>query len=232
MSKENLRLWQERLARNEAAFELAHSRMDEREIIYEGTRRVRPVSPEDKDVRDTPHVRNIAGEIIESQVDNTIPKPKVTPKRKTDEKKAKLIEDMLLCELDRLNIEYINDQLSRTVPIQGGGLMHVEWDNTKRTHTTLGEVAVSDIHPKQFVPQDGVYKGIQDMDYLIIKLPQTKGYIKRKYGVDVSDEYESEPDIKGVNESGADDMVTQYMAYYKNDEGGIGLYSWVCDTAL
>ncbi|MBQ7980437.1 MAG: hypothetical protein IJ305_02390 [Oscillospiraceae bacterium] len=186
MDKKKLRLWQERLVKNETAFEAQYCGMDERERIYRGTRKVRAVNPDD-DTRDTPHVRNIAAEIIEAQVDSNIPKPKVTPKRKEDEWRAKLIEDMLLCELDRLNFESINDMASRTVPIQGGAVMHVEWDNTKRTHTTVGEISVNDMHPKQFVPQDGVFKGVQDMDYLILKLPQTKGYIKRKYCVYVTD---------------------------------------------
>src|SRR5699024_1713889 len=71
------------------------------------------------------------------------------------------------------------------------------------------------------------------MDYIILKVPQTKEYIKRKYGVDVRDESETEPDVKGsVETSTADDMVTQYIAYYRNKKGGIGLYSWVNDTPL
>lgn len=231
MNKQRLRLWQERLAKNGAAFELEFSKMDEREKIYRGTRSIRAVNPED-DIRDTPHLRNIAAEVIEAQVDSGIPKPKVTPKRKEDEWRAKLIEDMLLCELDRLEFERINDMLSRTVPIQGGAGYLVEWDSSKRTHTTVGELAVSGLHPKRIVPQDGVFGTAEDMDYIILKRPQTKGNIKRLYGVDVSDEHENEPDIRGLLEHSADDMVTQYTAYYKNDDGSIGLYSWVNDTEL
>ena len=109
----------------------------------------------------------------------------------------------------------------------------MEWDNQGGTHTSIGELTVSAVHPKQIVPQDGVYTGIEDMDYIILKVPQTKEYIKRKYGVDVRDESETEPDVKGsVETSTADDMVTQYIAYYRNKKGGIGLYSWVNDTPL
>jgi predicted RNA-binding Zn-ribbon protein involved in translation (DUF1610 family) len=132
-----------------------------------------------------------------------------------------------------MRFEEYNDMQERTVPIQGGGLWLVEWDNSLRTHTTIGEVAVSLVHPKQIVPQAGVYTGIEDMDYIILKMPQTKAYIKRKYGVDVKDETEEEPEVKGgEEESAADDMVTQYVAYYRNDTGGIGLFSWVRDTVL
>ncbi len=226
-----LKLWQERLSKNESAYSGELSKMDKRERLYRGERSGTGLTKEDKNF-ETPHVRNICAEIIEAQVDSTIPKPKVTPKRKEDEDLAKLIEDMLINEMNRLPFESINDMLMRTVPIQGGAGFLVEWDNDVHTHTTVGELSICDVHPKQIIPQDGVYKSVEDMDYIILKLPQTKGAIKRRYGVDVESESEKEPDIKGVDGSSAEDMVTQYIAYYRNDKGGIGLYSWVCDTEL
>jgi len=227
-----LRLWQQRLADNQTAYQQHADQMGHREALYQGVRELRPILPEQQ-TQYSGHIRNIVAELIEGQVDSNIPQPKVTARRQQDELKAKLIEDMIRNELDRINFEEINDLMSRTVPIQGGGFLLVEWDNSKRTHNTIGEVCVSAVHPKQVVPQDGVYSGIEDMDYIILKLPQTKEYIRRRYGVDVDGEGESEPDIKSAMESTpADDLVTQYIAYYRNDNGGIGLYSWVNDTQL
>lgn len=233
MSTDRLHLWQERLGRNSANYEEWYARMDERERLYQGSRRTTPlVNRARRDNAETPHVRNICAELIEAQVDSNIPAPKVTAVRPEDEWRAKLIEDMLRNELDRLPFERINDLMERVVPIQGGGAYLVEWDNMSRTHRTVGDVAVSAIHPKQLVPQDGVYSGIEDMDYIILKIPQTKEYIFRHYGVDVSNEGEEEPDVKGIDGTTADDMVTQYVAYYRNDAGGIGRYSWVGDVEL
>lgn len=227
-----LHLWQERLKKNESAYDSETSRMDEREALYRGTDELIPIVTGERKKK-TPHVRNICAELIEAQTDSNIPQPKVTARRPQDELKAKLIEDMLRNELDRMPFEQFNDMMERTVPIQGGAAFLVEWDNTQRTHFTIGELAVSTLHPKQIVPQDGVYTGIEDMDYIILKIPQTKEYIRRKYGVDVADETEQEPDIKGSDgDTTADDLVTQYIAYYRNDAGGIGLYSWVNDTEL
>jgi len=227
-----LRLWQERLADNQTAYQQQADQMGNRESLYQGVRELRAILPEQQTL-ESGHIRNIVAELIEGQVDSNLPQPKVTARRQQDELKAKLIEDMLRNELDRINFEEINDLMSRTVPIQGGGFLLVEWDNSKRTHNTIGEVCVSAVHPKQVVPQDGVYSGIEDMDYIILKLPQTKEYIRRRYGVDVDSEGESEPGIKSAVESTpADDLVTQYIAYYRNDDGGIGLYSWVNDTQL
>lgn len=229
--KKKLEYWQGRLEADESAYAGELSKMDEREALYLGSNQIKPIAREEVPDR-APHVRNVILELIEAQVSSSIPQPKVTARRKKDERLARLIEDMLRDELDRMSFEELNDQQERTVPIQGGGAYLVEWDSSQRTHTTAGEVAVSLLHPKQIIPQAGVYTGIEDMDHIILKLPQTKGSIKRRYGVDVSDESESEPDARGTEESTAEDMVTQYVAYYRNDKGGIGLYSWVNDTQL
>ena len=229
--KEKLRLWQERLSRNDAAYSAEEAKMNGREALYRGSDKIKPVVENPK-IKKTPHVRNICAEIIEAQVSSSIPKPKVAALRPEDEAKAKLIEDMLRNELDRLPFEEINDMMERTVPIQGGAAFLLEWDNSRRTQHTVGEISVSTLHPKQIIPQDGVYTGIEDMDYIILKVPQTKEYIARRYGVDVQRENEEEPDIKGGDEGTAEDLVTQYVAYYRNKNGGIGLYSWVGDVQL
>lgn len=229
--EKKLRLWQERLSVNEAAYEDEENRMAQREALYMGSHTISPIVAKDKKT-ETPHVRNICAELIEAQVDSNIPAPKVTARRKEDELKAKLIEDMLRNELDRMPFEKLNDMMERTVPIQGGAAFLLEWDNTQRTHTTVGELTVRVLHPRKIVPQHGVYTGIEDMDYVILKMPQTKEYIKRRYGVDVSDEGEEDPEIKGDDGSPSDDMVTQYLAYYRNKNGGIGLFSWVTDYVL
>lgn len=231
MNNEKLRMWQERLTTNEAAYQPELSKMDQREKLYKGDRKLRDIVAGEKKC-EAVHVRNIVAELIEAQVDSAIPAPKVTARYEKDQHLAKIIEDMLRNEIDRLPFEFMNDQQERTVPIQGSGEWLVEWDNTKRTHTTVGELSVSILHPKQVIPQDGVYTGIEDMDYIIIKVPQTKTFIERRYGVTVEDEGESEPEIKGNVGGQSQDLVTQYIAYYRNDKGGIGKYSWVNDVQL
>ncbi len=74
---------------------------------------------------------------------------------------------------------------------------------------------------------------IVSSDYVFVRLERTKAYIKRRYGVDVEDENEAE---HGIGTSGdapaSDDKVTQVICYYKNEDGGIGLFSWVNDVVL
>ena len=229
--------WQRRLANSSSAFSEEVSKMDEREALYNGDRRLEPLVPGDTKrnggAKSTSHVRNIIFENIEAQVSSSIPQPKVTARRKQDEPLADIIEHFLRNELDRLPFETMNDMAERTVPIQGGVGFLVEWDNSKRTRNTVGEVTVSVIHPKQFGPQPGIYTGIGDMDWFIIKVPTTKEAIQRKYNVNVRDESESEPDVRGAGaEDTAEDAVTQYIGFEVNTSGGINRFSWVNDVEL
>ena len=164
-----LRQWQERLNRSDLAYADEVAKMDHREALYSGTKELQPLVTGDKKKgkKKTSHVRNIIFENIETQVSSSIPQPKVTPRRKQDEGLAQIIENFIRNELDRLPFEMMNDMAERTVPIQGGVGFLVEWDNTKRTHMTVGEETVSVIHPKQFAPQPGIYTGIRDMDWFV-----------------------------------------------------------------
>ena len=230
---ERLRYWQGWLERNDAAMGAESLRMDEREALYRGENRlIEPLTGKDMNgqrKRRATHIRNVVAENIESQVSSVIPQPKVTAFRREDEWRAKLLEDLLRNELDRLPFEELNDRMERTVPIQGGAYWLVEWDEGCRSRGYGGDVCVSAVHPRQVVPQDGVFTSVEDMDAVVLKLPQTRGSILRRYGIDVSGESDTEPDLTG----GADDeLVTQYAAYYRTPDGGVGKFSWVGDTVL
>lgn len=232
---EKLSLWKGRLKESDGEFGAEVAKMDEREKIYNGDRSLTPMVEGDRSQgkHRTCHVRNIVFENIESQVSASIPQPKVTPRRKRDEHLAEIVEHFLRNELNRLPFEVMNDMAERTVPIQGGVGFLTDWDNTKRTWNTVGEVTVNMVHPKQFAPQPGVYTGIRDMDWFIVKLPTTKAAVRRKYGVDVSDEGEAEPDIRSADGTDtAKDAVTMYVGFARNDNGGIDRYTWVNDTEL
>ena len=230
---EKLSLWQDRLSVSDTDYASEVAKMDRREELYNGTPVLKKVvEGDDKDLR-TPHIWNIIFENIETQVSSNLPAPKVTPRRKKDEKLASIIEHWLRNEMDRLPFERLNDLSERTVPLQGGNGFQVEWDNSAGGYSEVGELNVSCVHPKQFGPQPGVYTNIADMDWFIVKVPTTVGAISRKYGVDVSAEGENEPHLRTVGPgSHAEDGVTQYIGYERNEHGGIDKFSWVNDIEL
>lgn len=227
---DKLDMWQRRYSHNRDNWANKIAEFDKHEAMVKGTDEVEPMTENDRKHK-VKWCRNVCFELIEAQIDSSIPAAKVTAKNREDEQLAKIIEDMINDEIHRLPMEEINDMQERTVPIQGGAFYLVEWDNSLTTQNTVGDITIQAIHPKQFVPQDGVYN-IDDMDYFFLVIPQTKEYIKNRYGIDVKDEGEEEPDVRGQEASEANGMVTQYIAYYKNDKGGIGKYSWVGDIVL
>ena len=236
-NKKRLELWQSRLTQSDAAFAGEAAKMDSREKLYNGDRALKPLVPGDTERdgawKQTSHVRNIIFENIESQVSTLVPQPKVTPRRKKDEHLARIIEHFLRNEIDRLPLEAINDMAERTVPVQGGVGFLVEWDNSKRTHSTVGEICMSMIHPKQMAPQPGIYTAVEDMDWFIVKQPTTKQTVKRKYGVDVYDEGESEPDIRSADGADySDEALTQYIGFERDEQGRMNKFSWVNDKVL
>ena len=230
-SRKELAKWQERLDRNMSAYSAELLKMDEREAQYNGDRTLRPTTSNDelKDgrKRTTAHVWNITAENIDAIVDSTIPMPKVIPLWKKDEALARKIENMLRNEIERLKIEGINDRAERTAKKQGGVGLLVEWDASKRTHTTVGENVLSVLHPKKIIPQVGMEE-TDEMDYYFVRVPMTREAVKRRYGVEVENEQEEAPELRP--EGDAEDMVTVNIAVYRNENGGIGRFAWVGDT--
>ena len=228
-----LELWQERLRLSDLEWAPLVSKMDHREELYNGEEKLKPMIEGDNPGEKTPHVRNIIFENIESKVSSSIPQPKVTAVRQQDEQLAEIIENHLRNELNRMESEKNNDMAERTVPIQGGVLWLTEWDESIRGFGSKGALSVSLIHPKQLAPQPGIYTGLKDMDWVIIKKPTTKATVERVYGVNVRGETESEPEVRSVDGNTInEEALTQYIGFERNKDGGIDRYSWVNDTEL
>ena len=235
--RNKLRLWQERLSQSDQAYSKEYDKMDHREDLYNGTHELKSIASGDiksnsSTFSKTSHVRNIIFENIESMISSSIPQPKVTPRRKEDEHLADIIEHYIRNELDRLPFEMINDMAERTAPLQGGVGFWAEWDNSKRTHKTVGALTITGVHPTQFAPQPAVYTDIEDMDWFILKVPSTKTAVERRYGKSVYLESESEPELRSTDTRMSDEAVTVYVGYERNDSDGINKYTWVNDVEL
>lgn len=178
------------------------------------------------------NVRNIVYELLETEVDSSIPMPKVTAIHEEDAALADIIEKMLMNEIRLLRLNVLNDESERVTTIQGGDFYHVEWDNSAGFHCTMGDVAVNERHPHSIIPQPGVSK-IEDMDYIFVMTSQTKDYVKRKYGVDVEDASDTEADFRELEgREDEEDVVTVIHCYYRDENGTIGLFTWCEDYVL
>ena len=154
--------WQAKLDDAKRKYSDQLERMDVREEMYLGSHSI-PSSGK-KPAKDASNVRNIIYELIESQVDSSVPQPRVTAIHEEDKPLAKKIEALLLNETRLIGFKEMNDLQERTVPIQGGDFWHVEWDPSAGFHCMLGDISVTSRHPKQVIPQPGVYD-VDKMEY-------------------------------------------------------------------
>lgn len=183
-----------------------------------------------KQGREVETLFNFSKELIESQIDTNVPPPKVEADKPTERNKALALiaEKMLRGEVKRLKFKEENDEDERTVKIHGGNLRLIEWDNSKKTHDTVGANNSLLIHPLQYIPQEGVFYS-KLMDYQFVTFEKTKTMIKSQYGKDVEMET---VDPQTAESTQANETVTQVICYYRNKKGGIGVMSWAGDTIL
>ena len=178
---------------------------------------------------DAKTTRNITYEIIESQFSSYIPTTAVTAESYSErnERNAKSVEKLLRNRRNKLPFERMNDMDERYAPIYGGSVWLVEWDDSIKTHNTVGDVKVTVLSPTHFVGQPYIYE-IDDMEYCFISFETTKEDLVRKYGVDfaVAEETESE------NANEQDETATVIVCYYKDEDDKICQYIWSGDVEL
>ena len=177
-----LKSWQSKYENAKGKYDNDLHNMDINESYYEGTKLVYNSRDRRSDIaiasKEAINVRNICYELIESQVDTSVPMPKVTAIHPEDEEQAKKIEKFLENEIRTLGFKELNDLQERIVPIQGGDYFLVEWDMTKGYHCNIGDLAVQTLHPRNVIPQPGV-TDIDKMDYIFTRTTQTKDYVKK-----------------------------------------------------
>lgn len=232
--KKRLEEWKERYETARDEYEAEMEAMTRRQAIYDGDNTI--YTPDGKVAKKkASHVRNLAFEMVETQVDSTIPVPKVTAVRKEDEHLAKSVEDMIRNMCDRLPMERINDMAERVCPIHGGHGLLVDWDAARSGKGWMGDLSVTLLGGRKMVPQAGVYE-VEDMDFISVVTPMTRRQIKGSYGVDVpkGDENETEPEARsmGAVADTTGEILTVITVYYRGEESRIGRIRWVDGTEI
>ena len=105
-----LQNWQEKYENAKTKYADDLNAMESHEKYYLGDRATQG-NPNSKDgsKKLAINVRNIVYELIESQVDSSVPMPKVTPIHKEDLDKAKTIEEFIKNEMKTLHLAEMND---------------------------------------------------------------------------------------------------------------------------
>lgn len=226
----DVQMWAARLQECKAQYENELKNMKKYQEYYEGSRKVQPdanrgVEPS----KLATNVRNIVYELIESQVDSSLPLPRIRAIHAEDDELAKKMERFLENKVRACGLVLINDAEERTVPIAGGDYYHVQWDQNRGLHSEIGDIKVTELHPKKVIPQVGVID-FDEMDYFFIQELMTKKTVKRVYEKDVegcqNDFPEMTDEIEGASTN--DELVTVNTAFYRNEEGGVGIFVW-CD---
>ena len=227
-NSEKLHFWQDKYAEALNQHRNTLSKIDNYFNIYEGSGDIR--NKDGAVTGKTDSVRKVVFELIESQTDLVVPMPKVTS-LSGNENRAMTIEHYIMNEIDRLDFDKIADMQARTTPIAGASFFHVEWDNGVNTRNTVGKLKVSDLDPRCVIPQPGIV-AINDMDYIFLRLEETKLDIKNRYDIEIPklrDISQSDPDMDETNN---DDLVTHIYCYYKDNHNNICLFSWVDDIII
>lgn len=228
--EQKLLKWQEKLA--SAKQEINTSKFDIREKLYAGDHAIYNETSKNgkKEVR---NVVNVVYDLLESEVDNSIPQCSISSKRPTYVRQASIAEDAIKNDITELGIDRLNDKAERTTYIHGYSVYALSWDNSKGNHLQSGEIEINEIHPKAFVPQPNIFE-IQKMDYCFILNSVSISYIKGRYGIKLENPYEEYPDINSVDgeQNNSNDMVTECICWYKDEDGDIGRFVWVNDTIL
>lgn len=229
----DLHKWKKRLEMARAHYPI--ELMDEREYIYLGSHGVdKNINSRQMPSKDANTVYNIVFEFIETQVNTQIPQPSVKSIREPFVDQAHMVEDAITDKLKQMETEDVTDAQERITPVQGYSIMELCWNNDIHHHLYTGDMELYNRHPKQLIPQPGVFR-LQQMDYFFVLSRATPEYIKRRYGVDAANQTEQYTDhttLSGITQSAAAEerSLTEIVCWYKDEDGDICKLVWVNDT--
>lgn len=162
--------------------------------------------------------RNMCFELIEAQINNGLPQPKITPLSPAKVTLAHNLEKYLRSEMDRLETERINDRVERGVLKQGTHYYMVGWDESVRIGNKQGAMYIKDKPIQDVWPQPGV-KQFSDVDYVFVEDRVSLRKLRQITGLR---DIPQDPQHYG--------LVDTITYWYYDDEGYVCRLVWVKDT--
>lgn len=131
--------------------------------------------------RKSVNLRKMIFELIESIVDNSIPMPRVQPRRKIDFPVVDATENYLKFEIDRMLSEQENDRAERATYVDGTSWYKISWDSLDNTYERSGDLRVEVLLADQVTPEPGC-KDYRLMNYIFERQQMSLARIYDLYG--------------------------------------------------
>ena len=163
--------------------------------------------------RKSKSLRKMIYELIESKVDNSLPMPRVTPRRKIDLPLVDVTENYLKFEMDRMLSEQENDRSERATYIDGTSWYKICWDSLDSTYERSGDLRVEVLLADQVVPEPGV-RNYKLMNYIFERSVMSASRLYDLYGRLI---------LPTTTDSNTVEVITYY---YKNKNGIIGRFMY------
>jgi len=219
---------------------------------YNGTKAVKtlagnmPISnrySDDTDVQGTKNARqvvNICFQLIESQIDISVPKPTVEPVEGNNDENKKMIEGTLCAIAEGPELERINSENERIAKKNSLAVFKLRYNPDYAAHKYRGRIEILNPHPVNIIPQPNVYR-FRDMDYMFhIEPNRTVDQICRMYGEEFRDKLEDGSNEFGYleelsetnNEATSNGLLSVVECWYKDNDNDVCLMVWVNDEIL
>lgn len=185
-------------------------------------------------------VVNITFQLIESQIDISVPMPNVEAiEGDDDNERKKMIEGMLTYMAEGPDLERINSENERITKKNSMSVLKVMYNPSFKSHKFRGRVDTTNPHPINIIPQPNVYR-VKDMDYLYHIENRTVDYICGMDGEEFRDQLEDasaeygylEELSNGTSVNSNNNMVSVVECWYKDKDRDVCYLKWANDVIL
>lgn len=190
--------------------------------------------------KDARQVVGITFQLIESQIDITVPQPRVDELEEVDVDRKKMIEGQLkhFSESDELKVIVAENE--RITKKNSYSIFKVCYDPDYDGHTYKGRAKVVNPHPVNVIFQKNCYR-IKDMNHLWHVENRDIDSVCAEYGEEFREaletdgaEYNYLEDLSAttMRESTAKNMLSVVECWYKDKDGDVNVLTWCNDVVL
>ena len=178
----------------------------------------------ESDVR-SKQLRKLAFELVETQIDNNIPKPKIIPHYKTDLYAVNATEAFLSYKIGESLAARDNDRNERAKKTDGTYFFMMAFDPKDSKYNRNGQIKFKGYLSEQIVPQPGLLD-FYDSKYVFVEETVPVYDIKLLFGKNVI------PTANGIAQTKTSLTTTEIVTcYYINERGIVGRFIWALASA-